>query len=72
MLTDVGEDMALHGIAEAFMTLSRPGPDHARIHTSLGFASFRRGPSTGAGMFEYSRIVNAPNADGDDGESDSD
>jgi len=72
MLTDVGEDMALHGIAEAFMTLSRPGPDHARIHTSLGFASFRRGTSTGAGMFEYSRIVNAPNADGDDGESDSD
>jgi hypothetical protein len=72
MLTDLGEDMALHGIAEAFMTLSRPGPDHARIHTSLGFASFRRGTSTGAGMFEYSRIVSAPNADGDDDDSDSD
>jgi hypothetical protein len=72
MLTDLGEDTALHGIAEAFMTLSRPGPDHARIHTSLGFASFRRGASTGAGMFEYSRIVSAPNSNGEDDESDSD
>jgi len=72
MTTDRGDDAALHGIAEAFMTLSRPGPDHARIHTSLGFASFRRGTSTGAGMFEYSRIVSAANLDSDDDDSDSD
>jgi hypothetical protein len=72
MITDLGDHAALHGIAEAFMTLSRPGPDHARIHTSLGFASFRRGTSIGAGMFEYSRIVNAPNLDSEDDESDSD
>jgi hypothetical protein len=72
MTTDRGDDTALHGIAEAFMTLSRPGPDHTRIHTSLGFASFRLGTSTGAGMFEYSRIVSAANSDGDDEDSDSD
>jgi hypothetical protein len=72
MTTDRGNDTALHGIAEAFMTLSRPGPDHTRIHTSLGFASFRLGTSTGAGMFEYSRIVSAANSDGDDEDSDSD
>jgi hypothetical protein len=72
MTTDQGDDASLRGIAEAFMTLSRPGPDHARIHTSLGFASFRLGTSTGAGMFEYSRIVNTAGSDGDDEDSDSD
>jgi hypothetical protein len=54
------------------MTLSRPGPDHCRIHTSIGFASFRLGTSTGAGMFEYSRIASAASADSDDEENDSD
>lgn len=72
MTTELGVATVLHGIAEAFMTLSRPGPDHARIYTSLGFASFRRESSVGAGMFEYSRIVSAPVSDDDDEDSDSD
>ncbi|MEA2648643.1 MAG: hypothetical protein QOG61_1078 [Candidatus Binataceae bacterium] len=67
-----GDDATLRGTAEAFMTLSRPGPDHCRIHTSIGFASFRLGTSTGAGMFEYSRIASAASADSDDEENDSD
>jgi hypothetical protein len=67
-----GDDATLRGTAEAFMTLSRPGPDHCRIHTSIGFASFRLGTSTGVGMFEYSRIASATSADSDDEENDSD
>jgi hypothetical protein len=62
----------LHGIAEAFMTLSRPGPDHSRIHTSIGFASYRVGGATGAGMFEYSRIASIADAAANDDDSDSD
>lgn len=73
MITDGrGDDASLRGIAEAFMTLSRPGPDHSRIHTSIGFASFRLGTSVGAGMFEYSRIVSATSSDSDDEDNDSD
>ena len=53
------------------MTLSRPGFNNARIHTSLGFATYRMGNQTGAGMFEYSRIA-APGAGADDPDSDSD
>jgi hypothetical protein len=73
MLTAPNGDAApLHGIAEAFMTLSRPGPDHSRIHTSIGFASYRVGHTTGAGMFEYSRIASIADASTDDDDSDSD
>jgi hypothetical protein len=62
----------LQGIAEAFMTLSRPGPDHTRIHTSIGFASYRVGSAKGAGMFEYSRVASAADSSSDDDYSDSD
>jgi hypothetical protein len=47
----------LHGTPDTFMTLSRPGPEGTRIHTSLGFATFRLGNHEGAGMYEYSRRV---------------
>ena len=70
--TPQGDDATLHGIADAFMTLSRPGPDHTRIHTSIGFANYRLGDSTGAGMFEYSRIASATDASNDDDDTDSD
>jgi hypothetical protein len=72
MTTPRGDDAPLHGIVEAFMTLSRPGPDHSRIHTSIGFASYRVGGATGAGMFEYSRIASIADAAADDDDSDSD
>jgi hypothetical protein len=72
IITPDGGDATLHGVAEAFMTLSRPGPDHVRIHTSIGFASYRIGTATGAGMFEYSRTVSIANSNGDDDDSDSD
>ncbi|MGH8013751.1 MAG: hypothetical protein ACREQ4_14760 [Candidatus Binataceae bacterium] len=50
-----GVQKPLTGCCETFMTLSRPGPDDDRVHTSLGFARFRIGELTGVGMFEYSR-----------------
>lgn len=59
----------LQGQACNYMTLSRPGFNNARIHTSLGFATYRLGDQTGAGMFEYSRIAAVGNAP-DDSESD--
>jgi hypothetical protein len=67
-----GDAATIHGIADAFMTLSRPGPDHARIHTSIGFANYRLGNSIGAGMFEYSRIASATEPSNDDEDNDSD
>jgi len=72
MTTHRGDDAPLRGIAEAFMTLSRPGPDHTRIHTSIGFASYRIGAATGAGMFEFSRIAGTPQSRSDADDSDSD
>jgi len=73
MVVPSGADATLQGIAEAFMTLSRPGPDHTRIYTSIGFASYRIGSNTGGGMFEYSRIARiAGGAGEDDDEADSD
>ena len=54
----------LEGTADTFMTLSRPGPDGTRIHTSLGFAIYRLNGGAGAGMYEYSRRVAEP-ANGD-------
>ncbi len=50
-----GSTCELKGVVECFIPLSRPGPAHSRIYTSLGFASFRSGTRRGAGMFEYSR-----------------
>lgn len=45
----------LVGKVENFVPLSRPGPAHGRIFTSLGFARFSIGAHEGAGLFEYSR-----------------
>jgi hypothetical protein len=67
-----GADTPLSGQAENFMTLSRPGPSATRIHTSLGFATYRLGEAQGAGMFEYSRVVGAPDTDSDADDMDSD
>jgi hypothetical protein len=55
---------AIHGTPGSFMTLSRPGPDGTRIHTSLGFAAYRIGAAEGAGMFEYSHRADPPTAAG--------
>ena len=67
------EALALEGAVSAFVPLSRPGPDHSRIFTTLGFATFRAGVRHGAGMFEHSRVVtDAPASDEDDEESPSD
>jgi hypothetical protein len=49
----------LQGTPDTFMTLSRPGPDGTRIHTSLGFARYQADGRNGAGMYEYSRRVGA-------------
>jgi len=57
-----GEEVALAGSVAAFVPLSRPGPGHSRIFTTLGFAKFRAADRQGAGMFEYSRVVDAPAA----------
>lgn len=50
-------DVAIEGVPDTFMTLSRPGPDGTRIHTSLGFASYHVDGAAGVGMYEYSRRV---------------
>jgi hypothetical protein len=62
LITQAGQGMTISGTPETFMTLSRPGPDNTRIHTSLGFAVYRIGDSSGAGMFEYSRSFGVPSA----------
>ena len=58
-----GDRVVLVGEPDSFMTLSRPGPDGVRIHTSLGFASYRIGKAGGAGMYEYSRRVGPAESD---------
>jgi len=58
-----GTSSRIEGVARNYMTLSRPGFGNTRIHTSLGFATYRLGNRAGAGMFEYSRL--AANAAGD-------
>jgi hypothetical protein len=55
----------LEGSPATFMTLSRPGLDGARIHTSLGFASFRFDGDAGVGMYEYSRRVGGSSGSGE-------
>jgi hypothetical protein len=69
--TPTGDPLTIECTPQTFMTLSRPGPDGMRIHTSLGFAACRIGDARGAGMFEYSRGANilargAPPADADE------
>ena len=55
IVTSAHRRTSIEGAPETFLTLSRPGPDGTRIHTSLGFASYTMGDAKGAGMFEYSR-----------------
>lgn len=50
-----GHERPLRGRVETFIPLSRPGPDHSRIYTALGFANYHLGDRPGAGMFELSR-----------------
>lgn len=57
-----GAESELSGAVRSFMSLSRPGADGVRIHTTLGFAEFRLDGESGAGMFEYSRVVGQPDA----------
>ncbi|MHB8383612.1 MAG: DUF7064 domain-containing protein [Candidatus Binataceae bacterium] len=63
------EAIMLDGSVCAFVPLSRPGPEHSRIFTTLGFAKFRAGGREGAGMFEHSRVTDAPVSDDDDDDS---
>ncbi|HUY38155.1 MAG TPA: hypothetical protein VMV13_04960 [Candidatus Binataceae bacterium] len=64
------EAIGIEGAVSAFVPLSRPGPDHSRIFTTLGFAKFRADGREGAGMFEHSRVVEqAPATDEDDEDS---
>lgn len=58
-----GSAVTLAGRGENFMTLSRPGPDGVRIHTTIGFATFLLDGADGAGMYEYSRIAGRPAPD---------
>ena len=60
----------LEGVPDTFMTLSRPGPDGSRIHTSLGFARYRIDGREGAGMYEYSRRAGTATPDDTDGSED--
>lgn len=55
IVTAAQRRVSIEGTPETFLTLSRPGPDGTRIHTSLGFASYAIGSAKAAGMFEYSR-----------------
>jgi hypothetical protein len=65
--------LTLDGEVQSFVMLSRPGPAHSRILTSLGFASFRIGDYSGAGMFECShRTASAPRATVETIEADND
>ena len=62
-------EVSLAGAVAAFVPLSRPGPDHSRIFTTLGFAKFQANGREAAGMFEHSRVVDARDADDEDDES---
>ncbi len=66
-----GRPSLLRGEPESFLPLSRPGPDLTRIHTSLGFATFRLGDHAGAGMYEYSHCAE-PTAASDDSSNEDD
>ena len=66
-----GTRRLLEGHARNYMTLSRPGFGQSRIHTSLGFATYRLGDRIGAGMFEYSRLADPTGAASGDSDPDS-
>ncbi len=53
------EQINFTGLPDTFMTLSRPGPDNTRIHTSLGFANYVIEGMKACGMYEYSRVAAA-------------
>jgi hypothetical protein len=55
MVSGPGSARTLSGRCETSMTLSRPGAGNVRVHTSLGFASYKIDGASGVGMFEYSR-----------------
>ncbi len=63
-IIDAPRVIALEGVPDTFMTLSRPGPDGSRIHTSLGFARYRIDGRESAGMYEYSRRAGTATLDG--------
>jgi hypothetical protein len=67
-----GPSCEVEGSVECFIPLSRPGPGDSRIYTALGFASFRIGAHSGAGMFEYSRAADSVLTDGGENNDDSD
>ncbi len=67
-----GDSLHLAGAPLAFVPLSRPGPDGCRIHTTLGFGTFRSGDRVAAGMFEYSRRIQPVLESEDSLEADSD
>jgi hypothetical protein len=69
-IIDAPRVIALEGVPDTFMTLSRPGPDGSRIHTSLGFARYRIDGREGAGMYEYSRRAGTATTDDTDGSED--
>ncbi|HXZ87181.1 MAG TPA: hypothetical protein VEF07_01340 [Candidatus Binataceae bacterium] len=72
MVTSARQEASIEGKPETFLTLSRPGPDGTRIHTSLGFASYTMGNAKGAGMFECSRRFGVASAQVRPNETDSD
>lgn len=53
------EQINFTGLPDTFMTLSRPGPNNTRIHTSLGFANYVIEGRKACGMYEYSRVAAA-------------
>jgi len=57
-----GKVTPITGQVAAYVPLSRPGPNLSRIYTCLGFARFSLGEREGAGMFEYSRRIDAGGA----------
>lgn len=67
-LTLVDGSHSIEGEPDTFMTLSRPGADGARIHTSLGFAQYNIDGASAVGMYEYSRRVGQPDTNSDDPE----
>jgi hypothetical protein len=58
--SDRGLEMSIEGEPGTFVVLSRPGPDGTRLHTLMGFAKFKSGNVSGAGMYEFSRRVGLP------------
>jgi hypothetical protein len=62
---DSGVELSIEGEPGTFVVLSRPGPDGTRLHTLMGFAKFKSGNLSGAGMYEFSRRVGLSATDGE-------